>query len=334
MAQASSLTFPKSSSTPGEGKIVTKILPSGRHGLEAIAYQYPLKLISPTSSIGGQKSALVFLLSYGGGLVAGDAINLTIRVQSKANLSLVTQGHTKIFKSSSPDVVSRQSMTVTVDQAAAVCLLPDPVQPFQDSVYTQTQIFKVATGASVCLLDWVTAGRTARGENWSFIKFVGRNEVWLRGDDPSQSDRLLVRDTVNLSRDGPRAVDQLLCETMHNLGVFGTLILRGPALRTLGKFFIAEFDALPRLGARDFRTQQTREEDSKLMTEEEKWRARRLAYEEKEGILWSAARVRGCVIVKFGAPTVEAGREWIGSMLVREGTIQSHFGEEALLCVK
>lgn len=334
MVQVWGLPFPRSSSVPGQGHIVATIIPGGRNGIESISYQYPLKLISPTSPTGGQKSVLVFLLSYGGGLVGGDAVSLTIRVQTKANLSLVTQGHTKVFKSPGSGVATSQLMNVRVDEGAALCLLPDPVQPFQDSIYTQTQIFNLAAGASLCLLDWVTAGRTARGEYWSFINWTGRNEVWLRGDDKSQRDRLLVRDTVILSQKGTQGIGQSLCETMHRMSIFGTLILRGHVLRTLGDFFLAEFDALPRLGARDFRTQKAREEDTNKMTEMEKWRARRISYEAKEGVLWSAARVRGCVIVKFGTPTVEAGREWIGSMLVKEGTIYSHFGDEALLCVK
>ncbi|KAG5951543.1 hypothetical protein E4U53_002858 [Claviceps sorghi] len=334
MFHTRSLPFPESALAPGQGHIVAKILPGGRHGIESIAYQYPLKLISPSPSTGGQKSVLVFLLSYGGGLVGGDAVTLTISVESNANLSLVTQGHTKIFKSPGPDVDTRQLMTIRVDRGAAMCLLPDPVQPFQDSAYAQTQIFHLARGASLCLLDWVTAGRTARGENWSFFKYTGRNEVWLRGDDRSQGDRLLVRDTVILSRDGTRAVGQPLCDTMHNMAVVGTLILRGHVLGKLGEFFIAEFDALPRLGARDFRTQQARDEDANQMTDLERWRAKRLGYEAREGVLWSAARVRGCVVVKFGTPAVESAREWIGSMLVQDGTIHSHFGEEALMCVK
>ena len=78
----------------------------------AIAYQYPLKLISPTSPSGGQKSVVVFLLSYGGGLVGGDSVKLGIEIRAGASLSLVTQGHTKIFKSPSPEVVTSQTMTV------------------------------------------------------------------------------------------------------------------------------------------------------------------------------------------------------------------------------
>lgn len=333
MVQVWSLPFPKSSSVPGEGRIIAKLLPGGGNGIEAISYQYPLKLISPTSPTGGQKSVLVFLLSYGGGLVGGDAVNLSIRVQPGANLSLVTQGHTKVFKSPSPDVVTSQLMTARVDNGAALCLLPDPVQPFEDSVYTQTQLFNLAPESSLCLLDWVTAGRTARGENWSFINWTGRNEVWLRAEQGGR-DRLLVRDTVILSQGGTQAIERTLRDTMHQMSVFGTLILRGRVVEALGSFFLTEFDALPRLGSRDFRTEKDREEEAEKMTDFERWRANRLESEARDGVLWSAAHVRGCIVVKFGAPTVEAGREWIGSMLVKEGSIYTHFGEEALMCVQ
>ncbi|KAK2590520.1 hypothetical protein QQS21_011806 [Conoideocrella luteorostrata] len=328
------LPFPKSTSVPGEGHIVARILPGGGNGLESISYQYPLKLISPTSPTGGQKSVLVFLLSYGGGLVGGDAVNLSIHVQSKASLSLVTQGHTKVFKSPSADIVTSQLMNVKIDDGAALCLLPDPVQPFQDSVYMQTQKFNLAARASICLLDWVTAGRTARGENWDFVKWTGRNEIWLRGEEQPAGDRLLVRDTVILCQEGTQAIGQLLRDTMHKMSIFGTLVLRGPVMKSLGDFFLTEFDALPRLGARDFRTQEDHDEEIKKMTDLERWRGGRISFEAAEGVLWSAARVRGCVVVKFGTRTVEAGRDWIGSMLIKEGSLYSHFGEEALMCVK
>ena len=86
---------------------------------------------------------LVFLLSYGGGLVGGDSVNLYITVKNGSKLSLVTQGHTKIFKSPTPDVLTSQTLHVQVEDGAALCLLPDPVQPFEDSVYFQKQMFTV-----------------------------------------------------------------------------------------------------------------------------------------------------------------------------------------------
>ncbi|PHH85657.1 hypothetical protein CDD83_113 [Cordyceps sp. RAO-2017] len=333
MVQIWSHPFPKTSASPGQGRLVAKLLPGGGSGLEAIVYQYPLKLISPNSPSGGQKSVLVFLLSYGGGLVGGDVVSLSIDIRAGASLSLVTQGHTKIFKSPSADVVTRQDMHVRMDQDSALCLLPDPVQPFEDSVYSQAQVFKMESRCSLCLLDWVTAGRTARGERWSFVKWTGRNEVWLSGSGQS-ADRLLVRDSMILSRDGSAAVGVPLREAMHQMTIFGTLILRGAMLEPLGNFFLSEFKALPRLGARDFRSKEVRAQEAGNISAFEHWRSRRVEHEKTQGVLWSAARVRGCVVVKFAAPAVEAGREWIGSMLFKEGTIDARFGEEALICLR
>jgi hypothetical protein len=105
-------------------------------------------------------------------------------------------------------------------------------------------------------------------------------------------------------------------------------------MKALGEFFLAEFAALPRLGARDFRSDDAKRAADAPLPPREKWRADRLRMEKENSLLWSAAGVRGCVVVKFGAPAVEAGRLWIGSMLAQEGSISHHFGDQALMCVK
>lgn len=319
--------FPNSSSTPGQGFIVAKLLPNNVSALESINYQYPLKLISPAATA-GQKSVLVFLLSYGGGLVGGDQVNLSIEVKQDAKLSIVTQGHTKVFQSVASDIITRQKLDVKVEAGAALCLLPDPVQPFERSIYEQIQIFKVAPKGSLCLLDWVTQGRTARGEDWSLTQWTGRNEVWVTNDATPEKPRLLLRDAVILDSAPAHGHPQTLRESMHGHAIFGTLILRGPLTKSIGEFFLSEFGALPRIGARDF------EEKSKVLSELEDWRAKRLKEEKENNILWSAAYVRGCTVVKFGAASVEAGRNWIGSMLLREGSCEKNFGEQALMCVR
>ncbi|RYP02644.1 hypothetical protein DL764_005689 [Monosporascus ibericus] len=316
--------FPKSSSSPGQGRIVVKLLPNNTSTFESITYQYPLKLISPAVTA-DQKSVLVFLLSYGGGLVGGDQISLSVDVQSGGKLSIVTQGHTKVFQSVAPDIITKQQLDVRIEAGAGLCLLPDPVQPFERSVYEQIQIFKLAPRASLCLLDWVTQGRSARGEDWSLTQWTGRNEVWATSETGYAKPRLLVRDAVILDGTAGHFESQSLRESMHGHAIFGTLILTGPMTRSIGEFFLSEFKALPRIGARDF------EEKSRVLSELESWRARRLKAEKELKILWSAAHLRGCTVVKFGAATVEAGRNWIGSMLLREGTCEKSFGEQALM---
>ncbi|KAI0810508.1 UreD urease accessory protein-domain-containing protein [Xylaria sp. FL0064] len=325
--------FPKSSSSPGEGRIVVDLLPNHISTLEHISYQYPLKLISPSPKA-DQASVLAFLLSYGGGLVGGDQVNLSVEVRSGAKLSIVTQGHTKIFQSVSPDVVTRQKLQVDLKKDAALCLLPDPVQPFESSVYEQIQVFNVAFGASLCVLDWVTHGRSARGENWSLTRWAGRNEIWASDAAKPSKPQLLVRDAIILEGNARSAHLQSLQESMYRHAVVGTLMLQGPMMRKVGDFFLSEFAALPRLGARDFRSVETREKEAATQLPIETWRATRLAQERESNLLWSAASVRGCVIVKFGAATVEAGRNWVGSMLLHEGSIEQVFGEEASMCIR
>ena len=309
---------------------MVQLLPQKISALSTISFQYPLKLISPSPN-SLQRSVLVFLLTYGGGLVGGDQVNLTIDVKPNAKLSIVTQGHTKIFKSPSRNVITRQQLRVRIEAGAAVCLLPDPVQPFEGSVYEQSQIFTLHESASLCLLDWVSAGRTARGEDWDFRAWSGRNEVW----DAGVKCRLLLRDNVILEGDGINTHENALKTKMHNLHIFGTLVLRGPLVEALASFFLSEFTALPRLKAQDFRSQDRIDRDSKItLSRQEVWRKSRLQQEKESGLLWSAAKIRGCTVVKFGSLTVEGARTWIGGMIKEDGSIESNFGEDATMCVK
>lgn len=72
--------FPASFSKPGEGHLIARLLPNKFSGLVKATFQYPLKIITPPSPVGDLKSALAFLLTYGGGLVAGDQVNLKVRI--------------------------------------------------------------------------------------------------------------------------------------------------------------------------------------------------------------------------------------------------------------
>ncbi|RFU30767.1 hypothetical protein B7463_g5588, partial [Scytalidium lignicola] len=325
--------FPPSSSSPGEGQLHVHLLPHGISALSLMTFQYPLKLISPSPSA-AQKSVLIFLLTYGGGLVGGDQVHLTIDVKSKSKLSIVTQGHTKIFKSPSSDVVTRQQLKVRIESGAAVCLLPDPVQPFAESVYNQFQSFILCNDASLCLLDWVSAGRTARGEYWDCWAWNGRNEVWAEANAEHPA-RLLLRDNVLLQGDPTSTNKNDLKKKMQGLGIFGTLILKGPLMGSLSRFFLAEFSKLPRIGARDFRSQETiKAEDGKELSRQELWRTARLKQEKEDHLLWSVAQVRGCTMVKFGAKTVEGARVWLREMIKEEGSIANEFGEDATMCIR
>ena len=95
-----------------------------------------------------------------------------------------------------------------------------------------------------------------------------------------------------------------LKKKMYGLGLFGTLILKGPFVESLASFFMAEFALLPRIGARDFESVVEKGSIADV-PDQILWRAHRLGKEKDNGILWSAAKIRGCTVVKFGASNVE-----------------------------
>ncbi|KAI7894672.1 urease accessory protein UreD [Mucor mucedo] len=58
--------------------------------------QYPLKFIPTTGH--ADRLAVVYMMSYGGGVISGDKFNIDMRIETRAVLLLMTQGNTKIFK--------------------------------------------------------------------------------------------------------------------------------------------------------------------------------------------------------------------------------------------
>lgn len=330
--------FSTPASTPGRGTIHLALLPPNTPRLRTVNYQYPLKLVSPAplraESEPHHLIHTVYLLTYGGGLVAGDCIDLHVTLESSTRLILLTQGSTKLFKSPSREILSKQRMTADVAPNSSLCYLPDPVQPFKNSCFEQEQTYKIAMPVdpgshhgSICALDWVSNGRPANGENWSFHRYGSRNEIYLC--QPSGARRLLLRDNMLLDEQSPEGD---VARNMDGIAVYGTLILYGPLFTSLGQFFMNEFKLLPRIGGRkwDSGSESGDEEVDHLALR----RAERHRVEAVNETLWSAASVRDCVVIKFGAPTLEAARSWLNTMLSEEKTVVTHFGERALLCLR
>ena len=194
------------------------------------------------------------------------------------------------------------------------------------------------------MLDWVSEGRRARGEKWKCKECRLGCEIW-RVDRhigaKSERKTLLLRDNILLSS----LETHNLARKMDNLGLFGTLILVGPLFTSLGNFFIREFELLPRIGGRDWgdSSSMTRSTQHAVADEVEnleekhrlsKWRQGRWEDEKEDGVLWTAALIRGCVVVKFGAREVEGGRRWLGAMWKEEGSVVREFGEGGMMCVR
>jgi len=318
--------FPPSN-PPGHGIVHLSSNPSQ---FRTLTYSYPLKLISPAPLTHDSRSIqTLFLLTYGGGLVAGDVIDLNITLEPKTRLILLTQGSTKIFKTPDQNLLSIQRMTINLSIDSAICYIPDPVQPFKDSAFEQSQIYYLdALDASFCICDWVSGGRTARGERWDFWRYGSRNEVWDMEHHGKR--RLLLRDNLLLDSRNDFGINSLAAR-VDKLGIVGTLILRGPVFDELAEFFVNEFEVMPRIGLK-------RWDDHKEEVLHPKsrggWRKLREKQEKADALLWTVARVRGFVMVKFGAREVEGAKRWLRMMIREEGSVEHHFGERSTLCLK
>ncbi len=83
------MTIPQLS-TPGQG-VIDITAHGSKTQFRTLQFSYPLKLISPQRQF-HPKVGCLYILSYGGGLVAGDRVGLQVNVESGAKLVLLTQG--------------------------------------------------------------------------------------------------------------------------------------------------------------------------------------------------------------------------------------------------
>jgi urease accessory protein len=150
------------------------------HGLSAATTAWarsPLKLLTPHAR---GDTVWAYTSTFGGGMVAGDRTRLEVTVDAGARCFLGTQASTKIYRNPARLLCSHKLVAKIADEALLI-LAPDPVQCFAESSYEQRQHFVLAPTASLLLVDWLSAGRTARGERWNFRRYLSRNEVEREG---------------------------------------------------------------------------------------------------------------------------------------------------------
>ncbi len=211
------------SSPPGHHRLGDAALAvSLVHGLSAATTAWarsPMKLLTPRSR---GESVWAYTSSFGGGMVAGDRTRLEVTVDPGACCFLGTQASTKIYRNPAHLPCSHE-LIAKIDDDALLILAPDPVQCFADSSYEQRQHFTLSPSANLLLIDWMSGGRTARGERWSFHRYLSRNEIERDG-------RKVLIDALSLdSRDG--ALDSKYRGGRFNC--LATVALFGPRLAEL-----------------------------------------------------------------------------------------------------
>ena len=197
--------------TRGSGTLVARAR-GDRTVLARARASSPLRFLHPTFP--GSHAATVCLVSFGGGLVDGDVIDLDLHVEAGATLVVFTQSTTKAFRGS-----SRQNIRAEVH--GTLVLLPDPVSCFRGASFRQRVDIALYGEGSTIALDGFTSGRAAFGDRWAFDRLDLATTITKDG-------RVLVRDALRLDqREGP------IGPRMDRFEAFATVLAVGPTVSPL-----------------------------------------------------------------------------------------------------
>ena len=173
----------------------------------------PLRLLTPRNH---GSAAWVYASSYGGGLVGGDDLRLTVRVGREAAIFLSSQASTKVYRSRTRSSLRLQA---DVEEGGQLIVWPDPVVCFADSIYLQEQRLNLAADAGLILVDTLSSGRRASGERWQFLEYSNRLSVCYGG-------RQILLDALRLSPS-----EGNLAARMGRFDVISTVAIVGPHWR-------------------------------------------------------------------------------------------------------
>jgi urease accessory protein len=167
-------------------------------------------------------------------MVAGDQIKVDITIDPGASCFLGSQSSNKIYRNPA-GLPCTHELRANVGTNSLLVLAPDPVQCFAEARYAQTQIFHLDSGANLVLVDWLSAGRLARGERWSFQRYQSRNEIY-------SSQRLVVLDAIDLEAGSGTLTNRF---SVGRFNCFATAVVLGPKLGSFARDLLDEIGAKP-----------------------------------------------------------------------------------------
>jgi urease accessory protein len=114
------------------------------------------------------------------GILAGDRLELAVRVAPGAALLVITPSATRAYMMDRGKAECRQ--TFAVESGGWLECAPEPLFPHRDSDYAQNTRLEVADGAAAYFVEALAPGRTGLGEAWAWRRLQLTLEVFRAGD--------------------------------------------------------------------------------------------------------------------------------------------------------
>ncbi len=189
-----------------------------RVGQTVVTHQYtahPLRLsgvfrLDATDS----HRAYLYITNTSPGLLAGDNLGLSLKLEAGASLYLTDQAATKVHPMPITGTKAITDVKIAVGAGASLELVPEPLILFADAALEQTTRIQLHSDAELFWSEIILPGRLARGECYEFHHYFNRLEI------TSISGELWFRDAIHL-------------EGKHNLFKHSELFASKPVLANL-----------------------------------------------------------------------------------------------------
>lgn len=162
---------------------------SGRTALVRQSFRAPFHLGKPYWDGGVLQ---VQIVNSTAGILAGDELDLAIRVRSGAALAVTTPAAARAFVMRQRG--ARCEQTFAVESGGWLEYSPEPLCPHRECDYTQATRLDIAAGGEMFFVDTLAPGRVGRGEAWAWRRLRLGLEVAVDGE-------LVLRERI----DGPGA---------------------------------------------------------------------------------------------------------------------------------
>ncbi len=158
--------------------------------------------------------AYLYITNTSPGLLAGDNLGLSLKLEAGASLYLTDQAATKVHAMPITGTKAITDLKIEVGAGASLEFVPEPLILFADAALEQTTRIQLHSDAELFWSEIILPGRLARGECYEFRHYFNRLEI------TSISGELWFRDAIHL-------------EGKHNLFKHSELFASKPVLANL-----------------------------------------------------------------------------------------------------
>ena len=136
--------------------------------------------LSPAMYLDESEIPCYFMLSLGGGFVAGDVYENQFSLEPHTKAILTTQAPNKIFKSPK-QVPALQKTLIHLEEGSQLEYISDSFIAYEDAIYVQDTRIDMTESSSLVYIDGITSGWSPSGEKFKYEEVKLKTHIYMEG---------------------------------------------------------------------------------------------------------------------------------------------------------